>query len=322
MFAQPRPRVVVTRRLPEAVEAALADRFDAVLNKTDAPLPREALAAAMREADALLCTVGDRIDAEVIGAAPRARLLANFAVGYNHIDIAAAEAAGVAVSNTPGVLTDATADLALTLLLMAARRAGEGERMVRAGAWEGWAPTQLLGTHVTGKTLGIVGMGRIGRAMAARCSHGLRMRVIHYNRSPVAEPGVPCRQMASVEDLLREADFVSLHCPGGEENRNLISAERIALMKPTAYLINTARGDVVDEPALIEALRARRIAGAGLDVFAEEPRVPEALRALENVVLLPHLGSATRETREAMGMKAFENLAAFFDGRDLPDRVV
>lgn len=317
-----RPRVVVTRRLPERVEAAVAERFDAVLNETDAPMPRAALAEAMREADALLCTVGDRIDAEVIGSAPRARLLANFAVGYNHIDIDAAKAAGVAVSNTPGVLTDATADIALTLLLMAARRAGEGERMVRAGAWEGWAPTQLLGTEVSGKTLGVIGMGRIGRAMAARCHYGLGMKVVHYNRSPVADPGVPSRQLGAVEDVLREADFVSLHCPGGAENRGLISAERIALMKPSAILVNTARGEVVDEPALIEALRERRIAGAGLDVYAEEPKVPEALRALENVVLLPHLGSATRETREAMGMKAFENLAAFFDGRDLPDRVV
>ncbi|TYO88228.1 2-hydroxyacid dehydrogenase [Oceanicella actignis] len=317
-----KPRVIVTRRLPAAVEARLAERFDAVLNPDDAPLSRRDLAAAMREADAVLCTVGDRIDAEVIGDAPRARLLANFAVGYNHIDIRAAQAAGVVVTNTPGVLTDATADIALTLLLMVARRAAEGERLVRSGGWRGWAPTQLLGTQVTGKTLGIIGMGRIGKAMAARCCHGLRMRIVHYNRSRVTEPGVPCRQLPSVEDVLREADFVSIHCPGGEENRGLISAERLALMKPTAFLINTARGDVVDEPALIEALRQRRIAGAGLDVYADEPNVPEALRALDNVVLLPHLGSATRETREAMGMKAFENLVAFFEGREPPDRVV
>ncbi|SET68013.1 2-hydroxyacid dehydrogenase [Oceanicella actignis] len=317
-----RPRVIVTRRLPAPVEAALSERFDAVLNPDDVPLSRQDLAAAMRDADAVLCTVGDRIDAEVIGAAPRARLLANFAVGYNHIDIRAAQAAGVVVTNTPGVLTDATADLALTLLLMVARRAAEGERLVRSGAWNGWAPTQLLGAQVTGKTLGIIGMGRIGKAMAARCCHGLRMRIVHYNRSRVTEPGVPCRQLPTVEDVLREADFVSIHCPGGEENRGLISAERLALMKPTAYLINTARGDVVDEDALIEALENRRIAGAGLDVYADEPRVPEALRALDNVVLLPHLGSATRETREAMGMKAFENLVAFFEGREPPDRVV
>ena len=314
-----RPRVTVTRRLPQAVEAALSDRFDAVLNPDDAPFDAGGLAEAMASADAVLCTVGDRIDAAALGAAPRARLLANFAVGVNHIDLDACAARGVAVSNTPGVLTDATADIAMTLILMVLRRAAEGERMVRAGAWEGWAPTQLLGGDLRGRTLGIVGMGRIGQATARRAHHGFGMRILYANRSEV-DPGLPAQRM-ELPALMTAADVVSLHCPGGEANRGLISAALIGRMKPGAVLINTARGDVVDEPALIEALKAGRIS-AGLDVFAQEPRVPEALRALDNAVLLPHLGSATEETREAMGMKCVANLEAFFAGRPLPDRVV
>lgn len=315
-----RPRVVVTRRLPKAVEAALSERFDVSFNPADAPLSRARLVEAFAEADALLTTVGDPVTAQTLGEAPRARMVANFAVGVNNIDLEACRERGVAVSNTPGVLTDATADIAMALILMAMRRCGEGERMVRAGDWTGWAPTQLLGRDLRGKTLGVVGMGRIGQATARRAHHGFGMGVAYHNRSEV-ETDLPARALG-LEELMETADVVSIHCPGGEANRGLISADLIARMKPEAYLVNTARGDVVDEPALIAALEAGRIAGAGLDVYAREPEVPEALRRLENVALLPHLGSATEETRNAMGFKCVENLEAFFAGRELPDRVV
>ncbi len=321
-----RPVVVVTRRLPEAVERELARDFDARLNEADRPLGAEGLQEALRTADALLCTVTDRLGAEVLAAEPRrARLLANFGVGFNHIDVEAARAKGLAVSNTPDVLTDATADLAMTLLLMVARRAGEGERHLRSGAWTGWRPTHMLGTHVTGKTLGLVGLGRIARAVAQRAHHGFGMRVLYHDPYPppadvAAALGAERRER--LEDVLRESDFVSLHCPATPETRHLINRERLALMPPHAYLVNTARGDVVEEAALVEALRERRIAGAGLDVYEREPQVSEGLLALENVVLLPHLGSATTETRVAMGMRALENLRLFFAGQPLRDRVV
>ncbi|HEX6107376.1 MAG TPA: D-glycerate dehydrogenase [Gemmatimonadales bacterium] len=321
-----RPVVVVTRRLPEAVERELSQDFEARLNQDDRPLGPEGLMEALRSADAVLCTVTDRFTPEVLAAEPRrAALLANFGVGFNHIDIAAAKARGLAVSNTPDVLTDATADLAMTLLLMVARRAGEGERHVRAGAWTGWRPTHMLGTQVTGKTLGLVGMGRIARAVAQRAHHGFGMRVVFHDPYPpsaevAASLGAEPRD--SLDAILREADFVSLHCPATPETRHLMNRERLARMRPEAYLINTARGDVVDEAALLEALRGRRIAGAGLDVYEREPEVTEGLLALENVVLLPHLGSATTETRVAMGMRALENLRLHFAGKPLRDRVV
>ena len=321
-----RPVVVVTRRLPEAVERELAGDFDARLNGDDRPLGPEGLMEALRSADAVLCTVTDKLTAEVLAAEPRrAGLLANFGVGFNHIDTTAARTRGIAVSNTPDVLTDATADLAITLLLMVSRRAGEGERHVRAGAWTGWRPTHMLGTQVSGKTLGLVGMGRIARAVAQRAHHGFGMRVIYHDPFPpppdvAAALGAESRER--LEDVLRESDFVSLHCPATPETRHLMNRERLALMRPEAYLINTARGDVVDEAALIEAVRAKRIAGAGLDVFEREPQVSEALLGMEQVVLLPHLGSATTETRVAMGMRAVENLRLFFDGKPLRDRVV
>jgi lactate dehydrogenase-like 2-hydroxyacid dehydrogenase len=230
----------------------------------------------------------------------------------------------VVVTNTPGVLTDATADMAMALLLAAARRLAEGEREVRAGHWSGWRPTHLVGTQVTGATLGIIGFGRIGQAMARRAHFGFGMRVLAQNRSPIdpaaaAACGAEIRQ--TVEDVLREADFVSLHCPGGEENRHLIDGERLDLMKPGAFLINTARGEVVDEAALADRLEAGRLGGAGLDVFEDEPRINAKLFALDNVVLAPHLGSATGQTRDAMGAKALENLRAFFAGEVPPDRV-
>jgi lactate dehydrogenase-like 2-hydroxyacid dehydrogenase len=317
---------VVTRRLPDPVEQELTRDFDARLNTEDRPLGPDGLREALKQADALLCTVTDKLTADVLSVEPRrARMLANFGVGFNNIDTEAAKARGLAVSNTPDVLTDATADLAMTLLLMAARRAGEGERHLRAGQWAGWRPTHMLGTHVSGKTLGLVGMGRIARAVARRAHHGFGMKVVYHDPYPppadvAASLGAEPR--ARLEQVLREADFVSLHCPATPETRHLMNRERLALMRADAILINTARGDVVDEGALVEALTARKIAGAGLDVFEKEPQVTPALLAMENVVLLPHLGSATRETRVAMGMRALENLRLFFKGSPLRDRVV
>ena len=319
-----RPVVVVTRRLPEPVEARLQELFDARLNPSDTPLDAAALAAAMREADALLPTVTDRITAGVLGAPNRrVRIVANFGVGFNNIDVAAAKQHGVAVTNTPDVLTDDTADLAITLILMVARRAGEGERHVRAGAWTGWRPTHMLGTRVTGKTLGLIGFGRIGRAVAARARRGFGMRVVFHDpyASDADAEALGAQRRATVEDVLRESDVVSLHCPATPETRHLMNAERLAAMLPHAFLINTARGDVIDEAALVQALHDRRRAGAALDVYEREPAIAPALLAMENVVLLPHLGSATTETRVAMGNRAVDNLEAFFGGREPRDRV-
>jgi len=322
----PRPVVVVTRRLPEAVHHALTREFDARLNPDDRPLTADGLREALGSADALLTTVTDKVTADVLAAEPRrAGLVANFGVGFNNIDIEAARARGIAVSNTPDVLTDATADLAMTLLLMVARRAGEGERHVRGGQWTGWRPTHMLGTHVTGKTLGLVGMGRIARAVAQRAHHGFGMKVVYHDPFP-PPPDVAhalgIEQRPTLDDVLHEADFVSLHCPATPETRHLINRDRLSMMRPEAFLINTARGDVVDEAALVEVLRAKRIAGAGLDVYEREPQVTQALTTMDNVVLLPHLGSATTETRVAMGLRAFENLQLFFSGKPLRDRVV
>jgi lactate dehydrogenase-like 2-hydroxyacid dehydrogenase len=316
-----RPRVICTRKWPERVEAELRTLFDVTLNEADEPMSADALRAALDEYDAVCPTVTDRVDAAVLAAPKRAKILGQFGVGFNNIDIEAAKRAGLVVTNTPGVLTDATADIALTLLLNVSRRAWEGETMLREGRWTGWRPTQLLGTSPQGKVLGIIGMGRIGKAMARRCHLALGMEVVFYDAQPVADPGVPARQLDSVEEVLRLADFVSLHTPGGGANVHLINAGRLRLMKPTAYLINTARGDLVDEAALIEALEKGVIAGAGLDVFEREPQVPEALRRMTNVTLFPHLGSATTETREAMGMTVLENLKAFFAGQEPPNRV-
>ncbi|MGH7517942.1 MAG: 2-hydroxyacid dehydrogenase [Gemmatimonadales bacterium] len=320
-----RPVVVVTRRLPAAVEEAAAREFDARLNREDRPLAAAELQDALRSADGLLPTVTDKLTAEVLAADPlRTKIVANFGVGFNNIDVQAAKARGIAVSNTPDVLTDATADIAITLLLMVARRAGEGDRHVRAGAWTGWRPTHMLGRMVSGKTLGLIGMGRIARAVARRAHHGFGMRVLYTDPYPppaeiAAELGAEAR--SSVDEVLAESDFVSLHCPATPETRHLMNAERLGRMKPGAYLVNSARGDVVDEAALVEALRGGRLAGAGLDVYEREPQVPTALLTMENVVLLPHLGSATEETRVAMGLRALENLRLFFSGAPLRDRV-
>lgn len=320
-----RPVVVVTRRLPAAVEEAVAKDFDARLNREDRPLTTAELQDALRTADALLPTVTDKITAEVLGVEPlRTKMIANFGVGFNNIDVAAAKAAGIAVSNTPDVLTDATADLAMTLLLMVARRGGEGERHLRAGHWTGWRPTHMLGRMVSGKTLGLIGMGRIARAVAKRAHHGFGMRVLYtdpYPPPPEVAKELGAEQRATIEEVLAQSDFVSLHCPATPETRHLMNGVRLAKMKPSAYLINTARGDVVDEAALIEALTKGWLAGAGLDVFEREPQVSAGLLSMENVVLLPHLGSATEETRVAMGMRALENLRLHFAGSPLRDRV-
>jgi lactate dehydrogenase-like 2-hydroxyacid dehydrogenase len=320
-----RPVVVVTRRLPPPVEEAASRDFDARLNRDDRALSAGELTEALRCADALLSTVTDKLTAEVLAAEPlRARMIANFGVGFNNIDVAAAKARGIAVSNTPDVLTEATADLAMTLLLMIARRAGEGERHVRAGAWTGWRPTHMLGRMVSGKTLGLIGMGRIARAVAKRAHDGFGMRVVYtdpYPPPPEVAAALGAEQRGSIEAVLEEADFVSLHCPATPETRHLMNAARFGRMKRSAYLINTARGDVVDEAALVEALSSGRIAGAGLDVYEREPQVSAALLGMENVVLLPHLGSATEETRVAMGMRALDNLRLYFSGAPLRDRV-
>lgn len=321
-----RPKVFVTRRLPEAVERELASEFAVTRNDTDAPLAPAALRDALARYDGVLCTVTDRIDAAVLDVRPlRTRILANFGVGFEHIDRAAAAAAGIVVTNTPGVLTDDTADLAIALLLMAARRTAEGERLVRSGGWSGWRPTHHLGTRVTGKTLGIVGLGRIGRTVARRGREGFGMRVLASTRHP---PGAAEAATLGVEvcgslaELLGRADFVSLHVTATRETRHLIDAAALRAMQPHAILINTARGEVVDEAALVTALREGWIAAAGLDVYEREPAIDPGLLALENAVLLPHLGSATIEAREAMGRRALANLRAFFAGGPVPDPVV
>ncbi|HXZ67449.1 MAG TPA: D-glycerate dehydrogenase [Alphaproteobacteria bacterium] len=319
-----RPKVLITRRWPQEVERYLAERYELTLNKSDAPLTSDALASALQTQDALCPTVTDRITADMLKGA-RTKIIANYGVGFSHIDVDACQAHGIIVTNTPDVLTDATADIAITLMLMVARRAGEGERQVRSGNWTGWRPTHMIGTHVTGKTLGIVGLGRIGLAVARRAHRGLGMKIIYYARSAPsreAEIELGARRCSTLEELLAQSDFVSLHCPGGAANRHLIDASRLVHMKRTAFLINTARGEVVHEAALISALKSGAIAGAGLDVYEQEPRVPDALIEMENVVLLPHLGSATSQTRIAMGMRAAENLGAFFSGQALPDRIV
>lgn len=317
-------RILITRRWPQEVEAALLRDYDTTIH--DAPLSLDEWKEALQEYDAICPCVADRFFPELgeLGTV-KTRLLANYGVGYNHIDLDAARKLGLTVTNTPGVLTDATADLAMTLMLMVARRAGEGERQVRAGQWNGWYPTHLMGAQVSGATLGIIGMGRIGLAMARKAHYGFGMKILYHNRREVVDEEVTrmgARFFADIDDLLREADFVAIHTPGGKDTYHLFDAARFANMQPHAYLINTSRGDVVDEAALIAALDEGRIAGAALDVYEREPKVPEALLGRENVVLLPHLGSATVQTRTAMGMKVKANLDAFFAGQPVPDKVL
>ena len=309
-------KLLITRTLTDDVMRRARAEFDLLDRATNTPLGQAETIEALHKADILLPTLGDALGAEAFtGDGLRCKLLANFGVGYNHIDVEAARAHGIAVTNTPGAVTDATADIAMTLLLMTARRAGEGERLVRAGKWSGWHPVQMLGQHVTGKRLGIVGMGRIGQAIARRAHFGFGMQVAYTSRSPKDLP-FPAEALPP-PDLLSRCDFVALAVPASPETHHLIGARELSQMQPHAVLVNIARGDVVDESALIHALRSHRIAGAGLDVYEFEPDVPPALRALDNVTLLPHLGTATAEVRSAMGHMALDNAIAFRDGHPL-----
>lgn len=315
-------KIWITRPLPEAVCAAAAELGDVTVRSETLPLSAVELRAALTDYDIVLPTLGDLFSAEVLADVPepRCKLLANFGVGYNHIDAKAAQAAGIAVTNTPGAVTDATADIALMLMLMSCRRASEGERMVRAGAWEGWHPTQMLGLHLSGKHVGIVGMGRIGLAIAQRAHFGFGCRISYYNRSPKSVD-VPASQVESLTDLAASVDVLVAAVPGGAATRHIIDERVFSAMQPHAHFVNIARGDVVDETALIIALQQNRIGGAGLDVYEFEPKVPQALRQLDNVTLLPHLGTAALEVRTAMGLMAVDNIAAFTRGETLPNAV-
>ncbi len=315
-------KLLITRPMTEAVKARAQMEFDVEIREATTPLSLDEMERALTEFDVVVPTLGDQFSAEVFAQVPqpRCKLLANFGVGYNHIDVDAARAAGIAVTNTPGAVTDATADIAMTLLLTTARRTGEGERLVRSGQWEGWHPTQMLGHHVTGKKVGIVGMGRIGQAIARRCHFGFGMRVAYLSRSP-KQVDFPADYVPDLAALASTVDFLIIAVPGGAETQHLINVQVLEAMQPTGVLVNVARGEVVDEAALISALQAGQIAGAGLDVYEFEPEVPQVLRDMENVTLLPHLGTATEEVRTDMGHMALDNVAAFVAGQDLPNPV-
>ncbi|MCS6293099.1 MAG: D-glycerate dehydrogenase [Nitrospira sp.] len=310
-----RPTLYITRLLPEPVMAILRERYTLVSEPVENRIPTdEDQRRGFAQADAVICTLADPISDELLAAAPRLKIVANYAVGYNNIDVAAATRRGIVVTNTPDVLTDATADLTWALILAVARRVVEGDQWTRTGTWPGWAPTQMLGTDVTGKTLGIIGMGRIGQAVALR-AQGFRMPVIYTSRRPCpAPPGISTWTHRPLEEVLTEADFLSLHVPLSDTTRHLIGSCELARMKSTAYLINTSRGPVVDEAALLTALQQGTIAGAGLDVYEREPVILSGLEQLSNVVLLPHLGSATLDARIKMGMICVENIAAVLGG--------
>ncbi|WP_323803656.1 D-glycerate dehydrogenase [Sulfitobacter litoralis] len=314
-------KLLIARPAPPEVHEAL-EGFDVTYRDDSAPLSEDEMQDALRDYDGVLATLGDRFSSDVFRKVgmPRCKMLANFGVGYNHIDVDAAKAAGLQVSNTPGAVTDATADIAMTLMLMAARRAGEGERLVRSGEWSGWEPSQLLGMHLTGKTVGIVGMGRIGQAVARRCHYGFSMDVKYFSRS-AKSVAYPAEHINDLKRLVAAVDVVVIAVPGGDDTQHLINADVLAAMQPHAYLINIARGNIVDESALIEALQAGTIGGAGLDVYEFEPSVPQALRDLDNVVLLPHLGTSSREVRVDMWMMAVENLKAGVAGETPPNLV-
>ena len=315
-------RLLIARPMPLAVMDRAMSAFETEIREANTPLRVDEMHRALRDFDAVVPTLGDRFSAEVFAAVarPRCRLLANFGVGYNHIDAIAAKTAGVQVSNTPGAVTDATADIGMTLILMSARRAGEGERLVRAGNWQGWHPTQMMGLHVSGKTVGIVGMGRIGQAVARRCHFGFGMKVRYFNRSPKTLD-FPAEAAVDLRDLAASVDVLVVTVPGAAQTHHLIDAAVFRAMRPTAHLINIARGDIVDEAALIAALESGGIAGAGLDVYEFEPEVPQALRQMDQVTLLPHLGTAALDVRTAMGHMALDNVAALADGTDLPNLV-
>ncbi|PIB24146.1 D-glycerate dehydrogenase [Amylibacter kogurei] len=316
-----RPCIYISRPLPNVVVERAEEHFDVTMRVDTSPMTKGEIREVLSQYDGFLPTLRDPLDGDVFDGEIKTKVIANFGVGYNHIDVAAANGAGIVVCNTPGAVTDATADIAMMLALMTARRASEGEALLRAGKWEGWHPTQLLGMHLGGKTIGIIGMGNIGKAMAKRAHFGFGMDVVFYNRSRVDDFGVPAKQMNSIMDVMGASDVVSLHIPGGGANRHVIGAAELAAMQSHAILVNTARGDVIDEAALIKALNAGTIAGAGLDVFEHEPEVPEALIAMKNVTLLPHLGTASLDVRSDMGLLAVENLRVFFTGDTPPNKI-
>ena len=320
-----KPKILVSRRWPEAVETAMVEKYDVTFNIKDKPLSTNEFKDALSIYDAILPTVTDKISSEVFKVKnPRTKIFGNYGVGFSHIDIPAAKAAGITVSNTPDVLSDCTADITLTLMLMAARRAGEGEREVRSGNWEGWRPRHLIGTRITGKSLGIIGFGRIGREVAKRAHFGFGMKIVVQNRSKIGNDiliRTNAHQVDNIDELLETSDFISLHCPGGDDNHHLISTKQFKKMKNSAILINTARGEVVDDNALILALKSKEISAVGLDVFNNEPNINPELMKFENAILLPHLGSATQETREAMGFRVLDNIADFFEGKVPRDKV-
>ena len=320
-----KPKVILTRKLPDSVETRMRELFDAELSADDVQLSSEGLVQLMQQADVLVPTVTDKIDAEMLEqAGPQLKLIASFGTGVDHIDLNAAKAKGITVTNTPGVLTEDTADVAMALILAVPRRIAEGDRRARSGNWTGWSPTGMLGHRINGKRLGIIGMGQIGQAIARR-ARGFGMSIHYHNRNsvhPATEDELEATYWADLDEMLRRMDIVSVNCPSTGATEGLLSAERLALMPSHAYLVNTARGEIVDEAALADILKAGGIAGAGLDVYQDEPHIPDALRDLDNVVLLPHIGSATIEGRHAMGDKVIINIQTFLDGHTPPDRVV
>jgi len=320
-----RPRVIVTRKLPDLIETRMMELFDCKLNLDDRPFSPSDLAGAMAEAEVLVPTVTDEITADLIRAAgPRLKLIASFGTGVNHIALDAAKEKGITITNTPGVLTEDTADMTMALILAVARRLSEGERLLRAGKWQGWAPTAMLGMRLTGKRLGIVGMGRIGTAVATR-ARAFGLSIHYHNRrrlDPALEAEVNATYWESLDQMLGHMDVVSLNCPHTPATYHLISGRRLRLMKPHAILVNTSRGQVVEEEALARALYAREIAGAGLDVYEREPEIHPRLLELDNVVLLPHIGSATHDGRFAMGERVIVNIKSFVDGHTPPNKVV
>jgi len=324
-MSQKKPVVVVTRKLPDVVETRMMELFDARLNLDDRPMDKAALIEAVREADVLTPTITDRIGADIIKAAgPNLKLIANFGTGVDHIDLGVATARGIAVTNTPDVLTADTADMTMAMILAAARRLGEGERVLRAGQWSGWAPTWMLGRRIGGKRLGIVGMGRIGRALAAR-ARGFGMSIHYHNRHrvhPEVEAELEATYWESLDQMLARMDVISVNCPHTPATYHLLSARRLKLLQPHAIIVNTSRGEVIDENALTRLLTHGEIAGAALDVFENAPAVNPKLLALENVVLMPHMGSATLEARVAMGERVLINIKSFVDGNPPPDRVL
>ena len=315
-----KPHLYVTRQLPDPVMTALTERFDLTQPPETAPPNRDTVFAGIRHADALICTLAEQIDAPMLKKATHLRIIANYAVGYNNIDLDAARTHNIIVTNTPDILTESTADLTWALLLAAARRVPAGHALVQQGTWTGWEPRQLLGADVFGRALGIIGMGRIGQAVARRAA-GFNMAVLYHNRTPKKFPDHPSWKSVGLDDVLSQADFLTLHVPLTTDTRHLIGPQELQLMQPTAYLINVARGPVVDEAALVDSLQKGRLAGAGLDVYEHEPAIHPGLLALNNVVTLPHLGSATQTTRIRMGMVCLENILAVLERRPAPNRV-